>query len=160
MSINERIKAVRSYNKMNQKDFSSAIGVSQSYLSEAETGKSKPSIDIFVGIANRYNDIDCRWLLTGEGPMHRLPPPAPTPPPEPKQTEPPKKPVLRLVEMPKRPDSRLAMMLTWLESWWVKANSDERVWCDIQMTRCFPEYKDYRQAAESENDLEGGLDGA
>jgi len=70
-TFGDRIAAVREYKALNQKQFSDAIGVSRSFLSEVENGKSKPSIEMLSGIAGRYGDIDTDWLLTGNGSMLR-----------------------------------------------------------------------------------------
>jgi transcriptional regulator with XRE-family HTH domain len=69
MVIYQRITRVRKHKGMSQKEFSAIIGVSQSYLSEVENGKSKPSLELLSGIANRFNDINADWLLTGRGEM-------------------------------------------------------------------------------------------
>lgn len=69
MVIHQRITRVRKHKGMSQKEFSTTIGVSQSYLSEVESGKSKPSLELLSGIVNRFNDINADWLLTGRGAM-------------------------------------------------------------------------------------------
>ena len=69
MVIHQRITRVRKHKGMSQKEFSAIIGVSQSYLSEVENGKSKPSLELLSGIVNRFNDINADWLLTGRGEM-------------------------------------------------------------------------------------------
>lgn len=90
-TFGDRIAAVREYKALNQKQFSDAIGVSRSFLSEVENGKSKPSIEMLSGIAGRYGDIDTDWLLTGNGSMLRseAPQAQPTPAlPEPTPNDP------------------------------------------------------------------------
>ena len=69
MVIHQRITRIRKHKGMSQKEFSAIIGVSQSYLSEVESGKSKPSLELLSGIVNRFNDINADWLLTGRGEM-------------------------------------------------------------------------------------------
>lgn len=64
--INSRIKQLRKDKRLTQKEFCYRIGASQSYLSEVENGKSKASVDIFIGIAKCFKDVSIRWLLTGE----------------------------------------------------------------------------------------------
>lgn len=70
MVIHQRITKVRKCKGLSQKEFSVIIGISQSYLSEVENGKSKPSLELLSGIVNRFNDINADWLLTGRGEMH------------------------------------------------------------------------------------------
>ncbi|BAP56339.1 bacteriophage CI repressor [Thioploca ingrica] len=74
MVIHQRITRVRKHKGMSQKEFSAMIGVSQSYLSEVENGKSKPSLELLSGIVNRFSDINADWLLTGRGAMQNPPP--------------------------------------------------------------------------------------
>ncbi len=70
-TINQRIALVRKDNKLTQKEFSLALGVSRSYISEVEHGKCKPSIEMLIGINNHFDDINPDWLLTGKGTMYR-----------------------------------------------------------------------------------------
>jgi phage repressor protein C with HTH and peptisase S24 domain len=61
-----RIKHVRG--KDAQKEFAKILGFSPSYLSEVESGKTKPSLELLVNISQITN-YSLHWLLTGEGPM-------------------------------------------------------------------------------------------
>ncbi|POZ51306.1 helix-turn-helix domain-containing protein [Methylovulum psychrotolerans] len=71
-TLNERILKVRKYKSLKQNEFAELIGVSRSTLSEVESGKTKPSTDIIVGIANSFDDVNTDWLLTGKGDMYRI----------------------------------------------------------------------------------------
>ena len=64
--INIRIRDLRKEKKLTQKEFCALIGTSQSYLSEVENGKGKPSLDMIIGIAMAFKDVSIRWLITGE----------------------------------------------------------------------------------------------
>jgi transcriptional regulator with XRE-family HTH domain len=59
MSIREnfgqRLKVLRQHRKMSQDDVSLASGVDRSYISEIETGKSSPTLDIVDKIAKALN---------------------------------------------------------------------------------------------------------
>ena len=61
-----RIKHVRG--KDAQKEFAKILGFSPSYLSEVESGKTKPSLELLIKIS-QYTKYSLHWLLTGEGPM-------------------------------------------------------------------------------------------
>ena len=50
-SISEKIKELRTDLKMNQKNFSAAIGIRQSTLSSYENGVVTPSNDVLLTIA-------------------------------------------------------------------------------------------------------------
>jgi len=59
MSIREnfgqRLKVLRQYRKMSQDDVSLASGIDRSYISQIETGKSSPTLDIIDKIAKALN---------------------------------------------------------------------------------------------------------
>jgi phage repressor protein C with HTH and peptisase S24 domain len=64
--IGVRIKHARG--KDTQREFAKILGFSASYLSETESGKTKPSLELLVRISLITN-YSLHWLLTGEGPM-------------------------------------------------------------------------------------------
>ena len=53
-SISEKIKELRTDLKMNQKNFSAAIGIRQSTLSSYENGVVTPSNDVLLTIAQKF----------------------------------------------------------------------------------------------------------
>ena len=54
-SISEKIKDPRTDLKMNQKNFSAAIGIRQSTLSSYENGVVTPSNDVLLTIAQKFH---------------------------------------------------------------------------------------------------------
>ena len=64
--IGKRLKEYRLSIGLNGKQFAEIIGISQSSLSEIETGKNKPSADT-ISLIVRHTDINPVWILTGEG---------------------------------------------------------------------------------------------
>ena len=62
--VNQRIKEIRG--KCSSTEFSKKLGFSISYLSEIETGKRKPSLEMLYKISQNEK-INLHWLLTGEG---------------------------------------------------------------------------------------------
>ena len=64
--IGGRIKKARGRN--NQGEFAKKLCFSGSYLSEVESGKTKPSLELLVGISY-LTKYSLHWLITGEGPM-------------------------------------------------------------------------------------------
>ncbi len=69
-ALRERLKKVREKKGKTQAEFAEAIGVSQSVVSEMESGRTKPSGAIILGVARGFPDIDRDWLLRGgNGPM-------------------------------------------------------------------------------------------
>lgn len=65
----ERLKAIRLAMGLNQRDFSSFLGMIQSSYNNSETGVSVPGMGLAVRLADRLPRLDTRWLLTGEGTM-------------------------------------------------------------------------------------------
>ena len=64
--IGSRIKKARG--RDNQREFANILGFSTSYLSEVESGKTKPSLELLVKISE-YTKYSLHWLVTGKGPM-------------------------------------------------------------------------------------------
>lgn len=64
--IGIRIKRAR--DKDTQKEFAKRLVFSASYLSEVESGKTKPSLELLLRISQITN-FSLHWLLTGEGSM-------------------------------------------------------------------------------------------
>jgi phage repressor protein C with HTH and peptisase S24 domain len=64
--IGNRIKHTRG--KAAQKEFAKTLGFSSSYISEVESGKTKPSLELLLKISH-ITKYSLHWLLTGQGPM-------------------------------------------------------------------------------------------
>jgi phage repressor protein C with HTH and peptisase S24 domain len=64
--IGSRIKLTRGKNT--QKEFAEKLSFSSSYLSEVESGKTKPSLEMLLKISQITN-YSLHWLLTGQGPL-------------------------------------------------------------------------------------------
>lgn len=50
--LHEALRLIRSYHDLNQSELSVRLGISNSYLSEIESGKKQPTLDIL----QRYSD--------------------------------------------------------------------------------------------------------
>ncbi len=53
--IARALKLVRQYHKLNQTELASRLSISTSYLSELESGKKEPSLDILQKYADCFN---------------------------------------------------------------------------------------------------------
>lgn len=69
MAVGDRVKAARTTLQITQKELAQRLSISQSYLSEVENGKGKANIDLLVGLAIYFPELNPEWLLTGRGPM-------------------------------------------------------------------------------------------
>jgi len=67
-SIGNRIKEIRTALHLNQKEFGELLGVNQRTVSNWETNRNEPSIEILSKITSLWG-INPTWLLTGEGEM-------------------------------------------------------------------------------------------
>jgi len=64
--IGNRIKRTRG--KDTQKEFAKTLEFSSSYISEVESGKTKPSLELLLKIS-QITKYSLHWLVAGEGPM-------------------------------------------------------------------------------------------
>ena len=62
----ERLKSLRLYLKMSQRNFAKTIGISGNYVSYLENGKSAPSKPVLLAIKDQYL-ITPEQILTGNG---------------------------------------------------------------------------------------------
>ena len=66
--MQNRIKKVRSYYKMNQSQFGDKLGLTQGAITSYETGARVPSGAVIMSICREFN-VNREWLETGEGKM-------------------------------------------------------------------------------------------
>lgn len=67
-TVGQRIKEIRTYYQLNQKDFAARLGISYGHVSGLEKDKDKPSETLMRLIGFEY-DISLDWLELGEGTM-------------------------------------------------------------------------------------------
>ncbi|NIM13686.1 MAG: helix-turn-helix domain-containing protein [Candidatus Aminicenantes bacterium] len=68
LHLGSRVIEARGKLGLKQKDFAKALGVSASYLSDIELGKTRPSFDFLISCYSKYK-LNISWLLVGDGPM-------------------------------------------------------------------------------------------
>ncbi|MGB1041504.1 MAG: helix-turn-helix domain-containing protein [Flavobacteriales bacterium] len=66
----DRLKNIRVYFKLNQKDFADSLGMKQGSYSDIERGRVGLSITLLQKIVKIYN-VSADWILTGEADMFR-----------------------------------------------------------------------------------------
>ncbi len=66
--ISTRIKLIREKLHLLQKDFANELGISAPSLSEIETGRNKPGLELIVKLADKFN-VNFYYLLSGKGEM-------------------------------------------------------------------------------------------
>jgi len=72
MTLNQRIKLVRKTLAQSQTEFAGAIGITQTSLSQIESGKNGISYDVFHAIISGFN-VNPFWLMDGKGEMFGTP---------------------------------------------------------------------------------------
>lgn len=60
--LNKALKLIRSYHDLSQSDLANDIGISNSYLSEIESGKKTPSLDLLKRYSDKF-DIPVSSIL-------------------------------------------------------------------------------------------------
>ena len=68
--IGKRFKTIMEFKNISQKEFSKALGVEQSNISQIVNEVSNPSTSIIKFISCLYS-INEKWIVAGEGPMER-----------------------------------------------------------------------------------------
>lgn len=62
MNINNKIKQIREIAKLNQTQFGEKLGVSQKIISNIESAKNEPSLELLKNIINIFQ-ISPAWLI-------------------------------------------------------------------------------------------------
>jgi transcriptional regulator with XRE-family HTH domain len=70
LATGKRLREIRKKHHITIKDLSSKTGLSKAMISEAETGKNKPSPNLLLALIKLY-DVNVNWLLTGEGDIYQ-----------------------------------------------------------------------------------------
>ncbi|MCU0436666.1 MAG: transcriptional regulator [Raineya sp.] len=67
-TVNERIKRLMDYKKMNKSSFAKEIKISPQTLQNIVEGRqNNPSFEVISKIVNRFDDINPKWLILGKG---------------------------------------------------------------------------------------------
>lgn len=66
IELGKRVKQIRKQLNFSQREFGRELGLSGSFLSEIEYGKTKPGYDFFWNIHHKFN-VDLYYLLKGTG---------------------------------------------------------------------------------------------
>ena len=67
-AIGKRIKEVRTYLRIQQKEMAQKLGITSAHLSEIEKGKSSPSIELVMKITKIYN-MSLEYIFLNRGNM-------------------------------------------------------------------------------------------
>ncbi|MBN2806476.1 MAG: helix-turn-helix transcriptional regulator [Prolixibacteraceae bacterium] len=70
--MKERIIKFIEAENLSAAEFADRIGVQRSSVSHVLNGRNNPGFSFIQKILDQFPKLDARWLLTGEGRMHRL----------------------------------------------------------------------------------------
>jgi transcriptional regulator with XRE-family HTH domain len=66
--IGTRLREIRTLMKFTQQEFSNVLRTSSGFISEIESGKKQPGVELLFSLKRNWN-ISIDWLLTGTGKM-------------------------------------------------------------------------------------------
>jgi transcriptional regulator with XRE-family HTH domain len=66
---NIRLRKLLKVLKINQSDFGKSLGMTQSNISRMTSGGNKVSVEVLNRMADKYQQVNLHWLLTGVGEM-------------------------------------------------------------------------------------------
>ena len=112
MSIGKRLKKAIKDTGMKMTDFSKKSGIPYTTIQGCIADNSAPSSQLVIKICKELH-ISADWLLTGQGEMYRT-------------------------EL--GPKVTSVPVLEWFNKWWENADEKHRIWLEVQMGKCFPEY--------------------
>lgn len=75
MEIGKRIKELREYLGLSQREFAEILGIHPLSISRYESGKSNPAPSVLKLIEDKFS-VNPEWLLEGKGEMFLTPPPS------------------------------------------------------------------------------------
>lgn len=67
--INDRIKQFIKISDITGKEFADILGVSPARISNIMNYRNRPDSDLLIFMADKYRNINLKWLLLGEGDM-------------------------------------------------------------------------------------------
>ena len=70
--IGKRLKFIREFKKLNQRDFGENLGIQYQHVSKYERGETVPTWENLIKLIDIYG-VNVNWLLTGKGNMFLSP---------------------------------------------------------------------------------------
>ena len=116
--ICDRIQYVMNERQLKPAAFARILGEKLQRIQDIQSEKQRAPEDVLIKIVEIFN-INGTWLLTGEGEIYQT-----------KATE-------GMVT--------LEGTIAWLTEWWEQADEKQRIWLEVQLKRCFPEYAEWTE---------------
>ena len=71
MEVNNRILKLIKNLGVTQSKFAEDIGIARQTINHITTGKYEPSAKVIQAIAKKYDNLNLKWLISGEGKMFK-----------------------------------------------------------------------------------------
>ena len=125
--LGSRLRKVRKKCGLSQKKMAVMLGIATSTYQYYERGERDTPAYIFCKLVTIFK-VSPRWLLTGEGEMFT----------EEKTVSP--------------EDAPMVAMTAYIKDVWLRSDPRERIWLEIQFSKCFPDFVEWRKMREEEGE--------
>ena len=123
--IKNRLSEISSLLNLTLPALAEKMGVPYSSLYKWVAGTSQPSARLYEGLYGL--GVNVNWFISGEGDVMRD-------------------------AISGNNDSQSAdneiQIVQWVKEYWEGAEPDERIWLDVEMKRCFKDYKAWKQGMD------------
>jgi len=127
----ERMKLVRKLlGNVSQAYIARELGIPLHRIKAIEAGRTKISPELALKMEQKFH-LNFKWLLTGEGEMF-----------------------LEEQVVPVE-DAPLVAIISFLRDVWKRGDPKERIWLEIQFSKCFPEFLEWRKKKEEKEEKKG-----
>jgi len=125
--ISSRLKNLRLKLALTGEEIARILNISSKSWWRYEYGEAEPGILFLVRLVKIFK-VSPQWLLTGEGEMFLDP---------------------RVVSLE---DAPLVSMIAYIRETWERGDRKERAWLEIQFSKCFPDFVEWRRMREEEEE--------
>ena len=122
MNISDRLKLIIKDKRLTITEFSNICKIPYPSLQNYLMGKRSIRADSLLKM-NIHMDVNINWLLSGEGDMY--------------------------IQAFSSKEKLLCLGEKWLREYWEQADEKERAWLEVQMKKCFPEFKEWLEQQKS-----------
>ena len=114
MTIGERLKSVVKNKKLKLTEFARKSGIPYRTLQGYVADQIVPGGESLIKIHTELG-VSMEWLLMGQGEMYQT-------------------------KSKSSNTNESELIPDWLKKWWEEADDKHRIWLEVQLKRCFPEY--------------------
>ena len=123
----ERLQVLRKALNLSGEEIAKKLEIAPRVWWRYEYGETEPGVAFIVKLIKIFK-VSPVWLLTGEGEMFLEP---------------------RVVPLE---DAPLVSMIAYIKEVWERGDQKERAWLEIQFSKCFPDFVEWRRMREEEGE--------